>query len=432
LKKLLTFTEEVVRGPLIPRGKRRFSDNFPGLGVKHSDTGRRTYIFQSRLANGDQTTVQLGRVGLIKLTDAWELARQAYLDMRAGKRPNEERRHTAANTVERLVLDYCRLKLPSLRKPKQIESALKRDWLGYEKSQKAVRTPTGGWRWEVTYKPGPKQMLRRRPVTHVTKTELITHLDKIREDQKRRPGAASGAMVAIRAAFAWAAKDERYGLKFSPAAGLNHESVGVPQDPRERELYDHEIKAIWEAAGQLGVYGILIKLLFLTGCRLEEVGKALLIEITSDRLFVPKKRFKGKRDHIAPLVPLALQLLNELPRYENCPYVFSVTGRRAFSGYTVGKAKLDALSSVADWQVRDIRRTARTRLGRLGVPEEIAERVIGHSTTRLIRTYDVYDYFDEKKAALEKLAAHLETIISPPPASDVRADNVIQLRTRRG
>lgn len=426
----LIFTEETVRGPDIPRGTRRFSANFPGLGVKHSESGTRTYIFQDRLANGDQTTVTLARVGQIKLLDAWELARQAKLQMLAGEVPNAKRRATIANNLEQLCLDYIRIKLPKLRNPKQIEAALKQDWLGYVKTQKAVRIPTGGWRWEVTYAPGPDQMLRRRPVIHIKKTELLDRLDTIREE--RGSWAARGAMVAIRAAFAWAVKDQRYGLKYSEAKGLNDESVNLTEDDtrREDDLTDTKIRAIWEAAGQLGVYGTVVKLLFLTGCRREEIGDAKWVEIDGDKLIIPKARYKGKRDHIAPLVPLALQLLNDLPRHEDCPYVFSVSRRRPFrpfSDYTKMKRRLDEISGVSGWQVRDVRRTVRTGLGRLGVPYEIKELAVGHSMKRLIRTYDRHDYFAEKMEALEKWANHLQTIINPPPAVH-QASNVIQFR----
>lgn len=55
----------------------------------------------------------------------------------------------------------------------------------------------------------------------------------------------------------------------------------------------------------------------------------------------------------------------------------------------------------------DLRRTGRTTLGRLGVSPFIGERVINHSKDVLEETYDLWDYFDEKCDALERLENYL-------------------------
>lgn len=55
----------------------------------------------------------------------------------------------------------------------------------------------------------------------------------------------------------------------------------------------------------------------------------------------------------------------------------------------------------------DLRRSGRTTLGRLGVSPFIGERVINHSKDVLEDTYDLWDYFDEKRDALERLESYL-------------------------
>ena len=55
----------------------------------------------------------------------------------------------------------------------------------------------------------------------------------------------------------------------------------------------------------------------------------------------------------------------------------------------------------------DLRRTGRTTLGRLKVSPFIGERVINHSKDVLEETYDLWDYFDEKRDALERLESYL-------------------------
>lgn len=53
------------------------------------------------------------------------------------------------------------------------------------------------------------------------------------------------------------------------------------------------------------------------------------------------------------------------------------------------------------WTVRDIRRTAKTVLGELGVSKDVRDRLHGHAFTDVSsRHYDRYDYLDEKREAM--------------------------------
>ena len=55
----------------------------------------------------------------------------------------------------------------------------------------------------------------------------------------------------------------------------------------------------------------------------------------------------------------------------------------------------------------DLRRTGRTTLGRLKVPPFVGESVINPSKDVLEETYNLWDYFDEKRDALERLENYL-------------------------
>ena len=70
----------------------------------------------------------------------------------------------------------------------------------------------------------------------------------------------------------------------------------------------------------------------------------------------------------------------------------------------------------------DIRRTVRSRLSRLKVTEEAREAVLAHARPGIKGVYDLHDYLDEKREALELWAARLRQITEPSP------DNVVQLR----
>ena len=49
----------------------------------------------------------------------------------------------------------------------------------------------------------------------------------------------------------------------------------------------------------------------------------------------------------------------------------------------------------------DIRRTVRSRLSRLKVTEEAREAVLAHARPGIKGVYDLHDYLDEKREALE-------------------------------
>lgn len=65
---------------------------------------------------------------------------------------------------------------------------------------------------------------------------------------------------------------------------------------------------------------------------------------------------------------------------------------------------------VAAFTPHDLRRTARTGLGRLGIKIDIAERVLNHARNRIEATYDLHEYIDEKRDALTRWAQYLERL----------------------
>ncbi len=50
-------------------------------------------------------------------------------------------------------------------------------------------------------------------------------------------------------------------------------------------------------------------------------------------------------------------------------------------------------------------------MARLGIPETVAERVINHMPDGTVKVYDLHTYPDEKRDALNKWAAHVESVV---------------------
>jgi integrase len=69
------------------------------------------------------------------------------------------------------------------------------------------------------------------------------------------------------------------------------------------------------------------------------------------------------------------------------------------------------------WVLHDLRRTARTLMAKVGVPEDISERVLNHKKKGIVAVYNRHEYFVEKADALTRLAAEIERIVKPAPAA---------------
>jgi hypothetical protein len=111
--------------------------------------------------------------------------------------------------------------------------------------------------------------------------------------------------------------------------------------------------------------------------------------------------------------PTSLGVVEAQPRFACSAYVFAGRGERPFSGFSKAKAALDKASGVVDWTLHDLRRTARTLLSRVGVSEGHAERVLGHAIGGVKGVYDRWQYREERRIALAKLATLLDGILNP-------------------
>src|SRR6218665_577202 len=68
------------------------------------------------------------------------------------------------------------------------------------------------------------------------------------------------------------------------------------------------------------------------------------------------------------------------------------------------------LDDIEHFTVHDMRRTARTHMAALGVDRFVAERALNHKVRDVEGVYNQYDYFDERKVALERWAKWLAAI----------------------
>jgi integrase len=206
---------------------------------------------------------------------------------------------------------------------------------------------------------------------------------------------------------------------------------------RSRVLSDDEIRVISPVLGQSGTFGAMVKTLLLTAQRRKEVAHMSRKEIGPDGTWtIPAERYKTKRPNHVPLSKSALNVIETQPKINGCDYAFPSRANTPFSGFAKSKAALDKAVYVAmkekasgadidplpNWTLHDLRRTAKTLMARAGVRPDISERVLGHVIAGVEGTYDRHDYADEKRDALERLAAIVERIVNPLPSNVATLD----------
>ena len=121
----------------------------------------------------------------------------------------------------------------------------------------------------------------------------------------------------------------------------------------------------------------------------------------------------------------ALDIVETLPRVVNkANFVFSTTGLSAVSGFTCAKERLDRIMAAAagtdipGWTIHDLRRTLASGCARLGVAPQVVEAILNHKSGTIrgvAAVYNRYDYFAEKRAALDLWGRHVEALVGNTP-----------------
>ncbi len=398
-KKLTVAGIETLRPP--SAGRKEYLDTVvPQLALRVTENGVKSFAVRTRIkGTGKQIRVTLGEFPAVGLSEARNAARDALNAARRGVDPNEEKKRQAEALKEHRANTF-----------EQVSK------LFIKRYAKKNRT------WPETQRILDRYVLPKwadRPVAEIRKTDVVELLDDVEDNHGIYM--ANRTLAAVRKLLNWA-MDER-GLIEATPVGRN--MARGKEVPRERVLDDDEIRAVWGSCGELGYpFGPMLRLLLLTGQRRSEVADMQWSELDLGEAAwtIPGARSKNEKEHVVPLSMAAMEVINTLPRFEG-PFVFSTTdGKRPVSGFSTFKRRADDLTEVTGWRLHDLRRTCRTGMAALGVPEVVSERVLNHQQDRLVRTYNKHEYLDEKRNALAQWAQRIMDIVTPPP------ENVVSMR----
>jgi integrase len=398
----------------------------PGFYLVVQPSGAKSYAVRYRHA-GRTRKVTIGGADALKLGAARDIGRDILRDVAKGQDPAADKK--AAKT------EALRQAEEEKRGQRDLFENVARDFI-----KRHAMAHNRSWPETariIGFKPSPEaedgleeaggdvlNAFKGRKIQEIEKRDVIALLDKVKD--RGAPIMANRVFAAVRRLCSWAvARDV---LKASPCAGIE---PPAPENSRDRILTDDELRLVWASADQEGrPFGPIVKLMILTGQREGEVAGMRWKELDLDaRLWtLPAGRVKNDETHTVPLPDAAIEIIKQLPRIiSNDGFVFAGRRGRAVSGFSRAKDRIDEAvtkatggTTLPDWVFHDLRRTVASGMARLGIQLPVIEKILNHKSGTfrgIVGVYQRHSFAEEKRAALEAWASHVESILSDKPGS---------------
>ena len=394
-----------------------WDDRLPGFGCKVTPKGSKVFVYQYRMGGRGSPARRytIGKFGSITADQARREAETLALKVAQGIDPQAVKVEKVRISVDLAFSAYV---------DRFHSDYLTKAWPASERDALVLLR-----RYAVP-------VLKKKPLPEITRKDITAVLAGARD----KVATASLLFATLRRMMRWAVNQGD--LERSPMEGMD---APAKAPSRDRVLGDDELRLVWRASYKLGYpFGPIFRLLILTGARREEVTSLDWSELNREDAIwtLPSSRSKNGVAARQPLSTLAMEELEGLAAraggWRKSGFLFSTTGTTCSSGHSRAKARLDkeiaAIASKeeipppAPWRVHDLRRTLATGLQRLGVRFEVTEAVLNHvsgSRGGVAGIYQRHDWADEKRAAVEAWARHVEGLLT-----GVDQTNVVDLGVR--
>lgn len=361
----------------IPDGRQTYTYDsaLAGFGVRVNPGGRKAYFVQFRF-RGEKRRQTLGSTDVLSAEVARAKAREVLAKIALGENPDAQ-----VLTLQAAWEEWT-------------DSVLIHRSASYRKSADVI------WRLHI-----PKRM-KLVPVTELRRHDLLGVCEKLVKAGKIPT--ASLTLSILGAIFSRLL--DREVVNRNP---LHRAKLEVRPLERDRVLSDAEIRLVWEAGWRLGERKALaLHALMITACRRAEILELRWSEVDLDQgvIFIPAERTKTNAPHMITLPKALLERFRKLDR----------DGELVFGEFNAG-AFLERLRNdvkfAEDWRLHDLRRTAATTCGRLGVPPHIVERVLNHNSkvagnAGVAGVYNRHAYTLEKADALKRYEDWLARLVA--------------------
>jgi integrase len=328
-------------------------------------------------------------------------------------------RETAREQSARVALGYDvagekqERKAEALKKMEEEKHALRVSELAAEYFERQILT-----RWKHP------DILRRRIDKDINPTIGHLRIEDVRPrhiDDMLQKIVKRGAPTVANDVLRWTRRIFDYGirrhmLETNPTGAFEIDDAGGQEKSRERWLSREELVRFLQAMPMTKGFSrqneLTMKLLLVFCCRKMELCGARWEEFALDEAVwhLPAERVKNGDAIDIPIPAPALAWLKELHQM-SCNSQWVLPARKMQhrmiphiqeSTLPVALAKIKAsMPGVPNFTIHDFRRTARSHLAALGVDPIVAERCLNHRIKGVEGIYNRYQYFDERKQALE-------------------------------
>lgn len=372
-----------------------------GLTFTLSAAGTASWVLRYRYG-GKQREKTIGKFPDISLKKARELASADRVRIQQGmdvgrEKQIEKHEQIKAMTVKSLVADYEEKVLPGLASS-----------TGVSRRQK-IRTYIF---------PAIGHLTAR----DVSGADLVDLLERV---NAKHPKQVKEVLSVVKTIFDHAQSKKI--IDINPAVGISHKAIsGVAGRAGSTRimLNDDEIKALLTALGKANrTVEFVTRILLSTAVRIQALMLAEWAHVDFEKktwLIPPGDGRKSIREFVVPLTEQVIGYFQELKKIAGrSDYVVPVIKKRKEGDYPMQPGSVnhalervcaDLGDKIRAFSPHDLRSTARSRLGALGVPVAIAERCLNHTLGGLIAVYDQHDYLVERRKALEQWSTKLDIL----------------------
>lgn len=363
----------------------------PSLALRVSPTGRKTYVFESRL-NGQSLRINIGTATDWPIEKARTRAQELKRLVDAGTDPREIERQQqadkaalkAAASAQALTVGDVWPTYLKQGKPKRRDA-----WkLGYRADLEAMAAPGGveKKRGKGLTRPGPLYPLLALPLAGVNEDSLKSWFDSEALKGKHQ---AARALMMFRGFLRWCSARPEYRKLTDRDAGRAAAIVeSLPSNTRRTDALEAaQVPGWWAGVEQLNnrTASIYLRALLLTGARREELAALTWANVDFQwRKLTIADKVEDTRT--IPLTPYLAQLLATLPRTNE--FVFASTGKAGRIADTrASHAKALQSASIDGLTIHGLRRSFSLLGEAAGAPAGAIAQVMGHKPSATAEGY---------------------------------------------
>lgn len=295
-----------------------------GLLLQVTATGARSWVLRASVG-GRRREIGLGSYRDVSLADARDAARALRRQIAAGADPLEDRRETRAAALGAMAV------LTFKEAARRLIQAKAPEW----------RNPKHAYQWTATLETYAFPRIGGLRVDRIGTSHVLEVLEPIWTTKTETAKRLRGRIEAV---LDWAAvAGHRSGE--NPARWRGHLEHSLPNPGKVQKVKHHpalpyvEMPRFMEALRARGGAGKALELQILTAVRPNEVRGATWSEfdLAAGLWTIPAERMKMGREHVVPLPPPAVALLEALPQIAGVELLFPAARGGPLSDATLAK-----------------------------------------------------------------------------------------------